>query len=949
MRARSAAFAGRRDTLSDLRRILSAARGGTGQCVVIEGPTGIGKSRLLQVMAAEARTLGMTAATGRATELDRVAPLSTLLSALRRGGLDGVDSTTLGGQGNDRFWLVDRMRELIESHVRTRPLLIALDDVQWADELTMLALRIMVPELAGEPVCWLFARRTRTSLSTADTTIDWLVMEGATRIELGPLPDSAVAELCADLLGMEPDAAALALAARGSGNPFLLQQLFTTLRDSGQLAVVSGSDTGRPGDLPSCFMDTVNLLLQDLSTGAHSLLEAGAVLNRPFTLHEAAGLLSRNPVGLLPIAKEAVQAGILTADGPELWFNHDLIRESVYGNLYEPIRIALHREAAELVKAEGRSPTEIAEHLIRGGGRDSDGQAALVLRDAVTQLAPSAPGTAADLILRMLDMLDEQDPARASLTAEAVRLLASVGRVTEARELGESALLGGLDPTTEAKLLLGLAESFKHAGQNAAVVEATGRALANGGVPDSVRAQLLAIRAHGLIYVGDITGADRAGDEAAILAEATGEHSAMVFGNVARSVAARERGDLDASIKWAQSAVQRADQAGGEARHRHPRLWLARALVTADRFDEADTIYGMGQRETARLGTAWSEPLWHFYRAELRSAQGLLTEAAAEAEHGLRVAEKLNTLQLSLPSLALLTQIAVHRGDLTAASRYLGRLERLTQEGVCAGPLALLWPLALYQDAIGESRAALETISPLVDALPKRPIFGEAPMVGPTLLKIAQRAGSKVSMGAVVSALQRMSDLNPTVPSMAGGAHHVLGLHTGDLEAFRSALRHYSASPRPLARAMALEDTALAEHAAGHQLTGAALMEEARSRYALAGARHHVGRVQNSLRAFGIRRKPDPEPQGPPESATATPLTLTQSELRVAQLVTEGLTNRAVAKQLFLSPHTVDSHLRHVFAKLGVNSRVELTRCFMARAQELEGTALAASASRRPA
>lgn len=815
MYCRSKAFIGREETLSGIRQLLLAASAGRGQCVVIEGPAGIGKTRLLQESASEADRLGMTKATAAATELDRVAPLSTLLSALQRGGLSGIDSTTLGGRGNDRFWLVDRLKELISAHARTRPIFIAVDDTHWADEFTMMALRTLVPDLSAEPVFWLFTLSPRGPLCPAASTIDWLITEGAHRIELGPLCGNAVAEFCAEALGANPDAAALALAARGSGNPFLLHQLFTTLRDTGQLAIVGGNGTVLPGDLPACFFDAVGLRLLGLSTDARGLLDIGAILDRPFTVHEAAGLFHRDAIGLLSTAKEAVQAGILAADGPKLWFIHDLIREAVYENLCEPVRIAMHREAASMAQAD--QVTTHGPQLRRGP-------------------PPKLPETWA---------------------------------------------------------------------------------------PDLVKAQLSAIRAHGLIYVRGTAGADQARAEAAMLAEITGEHSAMVFGNVARGVAARDQGDLEAAISWTRAAVETADREAVGGRLRHPRLWLARVLATADHFSEADAIYDAEMAKPPLRRTAWSDPLGHCYRAEMRLAQGLLAEAADEAEQGLRSADKLDALQLSLPSLALLLQVAVHRAELDSARRHALKFELVTVEAGITCPLDLLWPVALHQDAMGEPGLALKTVTPLIEALPKRPILAEAPMVGPTLVKIAQRAGSLASAEAVVSALQRLSDLNPGISSMAGGAQHAAGLYTGDLDTFRAALRHLASSPRPLALAGALEDTALAEHNAGNGQSAIAHLEEALALYMKAGARHHIARAQRALRGFD----PRPEPGMAPADAARHPV-LTQSELPVARLVTEGLTNREIASRLYLSPHTIDSHLRHIFSKFGVNNRVELTRHF---------------------
>jgi DNA-binding CsgD family transcriptional regulator len=830
--------------------------------VVIEGPTGIGKSHLLQAAVEEAQLLGMTAASCRATELDRVAPMSTLLSALRRGGLSGIDLATLGGHGNDHFWLVDRVRDLIEAHARKRPLYIAIDDIQWADEFTMMALGTLVPELSGTPIFWAFALSPRTSPCPATSTIDRLVTEGAHRIELGPLCDSAVAEFCAEALGAEPNAIAVGLAARASGNPFLLQLLFTTLRDSGQLAIVDGAGTVLPGGLPAAFLGAVALRLQDLSADARGLLDVGAILNRPFTVHEAAGLLSRCTVELLPIAREAIQAGLLTTDGPSLWFNHDLIREAVYGSLCEPIRIALCREAAaSMVKIEGQAPAGHSGYLTSGAAGEGGGRATRLLRDTTSQLA---------------------------------------GHRTRSRRGGAPAPSG--DATS-----------------------------------DSVRAQLMAIRSHGLIYAGDTAGADQAGAEAAMLAGVTGEYSAMVFGSVARGAAARDQGDIETAIKWTQAAVAAADQAEGGARLHHPRLWLARALATADRFDEADAIYAMGQGKASLPTTEWSNPLCHLYRAELRLAQGLLAEAAGEAEKGLESAERLRALQLSLPCLALLLQVAMHRGDLAAAGRYAAKLDQLTSGKV----LDLLWPMALYQDAIGEPKLALETAAPLIEALPKRPIFAEASIAGPALVKIAHRAGSRASADAISGALQRLARRNPAISSMAGAALYAAGLQTGDLAAFRLALGHFADSPRPLARAGALQDTAAAEYQAGNRRTAVNHLEEALSLYATAGARYHVATAQQALRDLDLRREPHPERSDP----AAYPR-LTQSELPVAQLVTEGLTNREIATRLYLSPHTVDSHLRHIFSKFGVNNRVELTRRFAHREDRETGSTLA---GRQPA
>src|SRR5262249_34458063 len=155
---------------------------------------------------------------------------------------------------------------------------------------------------------------------------------------------------------------------------------------------------------------------------------------------------------------------------------------------------------------EGRPAIEVAEHVMRSG-RTGDGDAVEFLRVAAAEAAGQAPGTAADLIVRALDMVDVHHEIRPHLAADAVGLLAAAGRLVEARDLGEAALDGRLDGSTEATVLLGLAEALKHAGQNRIAAEYAARALARPAVPQALRARLHAIEAHALLWSHDMGAA----------------------------------------------------------------------------------------------------------------------------------------------------------------------------------------------------------------------------------------------------------------------------------------------------------------------------------------------------------------------------------------------------------------------------------------------------------
>lgn len=912
---------GRQRPFSALRRALAATIAGSGDCLLIEGTPGIGKTRLLEALKEEALKRGTSLAAGSATQLDRVAPLSTLMTPLRP-ILRRHPSLPEVADAN-RLQQVESIREALEQHTREQPLVIVLDDVHWADEFSVLALRMLVPALASSPLLWLIARRPVAVRDEIQASIDSLVRDPHRRLELGPLSATAVAKLCTSVLGAEPDACLRALVQRCAGNPFVLEELLCRLQQTEKVRIIDGVavlEEGGPA-LPVDFLNAVDQRLCNLSPDAVRLLEAGAVFGRPFTLHEAAGLLQRPAASMMSATEEAIEFGNLVEDDVTLTFRHDLIREAVYQHLAPPVRAALHREAATVLSEEGRSAAEVAEHLIRSGDR-GDARVLEVLLDAVEQVAPTAPATAADLILKMLDLLQADECIRPDFIAKAVNLLATAGRIEEARELAEAALSAGLQGSCEAAVLLGLAEALKLTGQNEQVVALTTRALKGSDVPAATRAALRALQAHALLHCADLRTAGRVAVSAAELAEESNAYSALVLAKVAQSSVARAQGHLELSLEHAQEAVTIADSKGGDTRHRHPRLWLLSVLIALDRFTDAHSVYRLGRREAQQLGTAWSEPLWHYYHTMLRFGEGKLDDAAAEARAGVHVTEHLSALALGVPLLALLGRLELERGDIASARRHVQRAERLEQEGVSAGPETLVWTRALLEDAALESEIAVGTLAALYDSLDARPLLlTHDPSAGPQLMHIAKRAGAPELGKRVVVAAHELAKRNPQVPSLVAASAHTEGLLHDDVDALRHALALYRTSPRVLARAAALEDLAKAEDAAGDRHAATTLFDEALQDYERLGAERSSARVQRELRARGVRRKCWRRKW---KGFAAN--NLTESEWRVARLVAHGFTNREVADQLFLSPHTVDSHLRHSFTKLGVNSRVELTR-----------------------
>ncbi|GAA1738441.1 ATP-binding protein [Luedemannella helvata] len=920
---------GRDRERATLRRMIDATSSGAGGGLVITGQPGIGKTRLLADARAHARAKGLAVGSSEATEIDQVAPLSTLLTMLRRIGPVPLDLPRLDSHQGERFWYVERIAEALENYVAQRPLLLILDDAQWTDEFSVLALRSLVPAFTASPLCWLISRRPVPARTPVQDALDWLREQGSDEIVLGQLDERAVSQLCASVLGAHVDATVLALAERGAGNPFLIKHLLRTLQDTGQIVVSDGVATVVGDELPTGFYSAVDQRLRGLAPDTRRLLQAGAVLGRPFALHTAATLLGVRGGDLSTAAEEAVGAGLLAIDGDALVFGHDLIREAVYNGTSAPVRSAMHREAMALVHDAGGSPVETATHLIRSG-TPADRSSVDVLRQAAAEVADRAPGTAASLIVWALERLDPDDEAYVQLSADAVGLLASAGRLAEARAFGEAALRRGLDATTEATLLLGLAEALKHAGNNEAAVEYAARGLAAGSVPDAVRAQLYAVQAHALMYdMDDVAGVDRAGTQAYVLGGRAGEHAAAAYGLAARTLAAHVEGRLDDALAHARAAVEIAERFGGAARHRHPRIWLGVALTSHDLFAEADETYSVGRREADELGTAWSQPLWHYYHAVLLGLRGDLDEAQAEAEAGLRIADQLTARQLSVPLLGLLARLATVRDQLPAARDHIRDMQALLDDGVTAAPEDVAWTRAVFADADDDPSAALVALRSIVDRFPGRLLlFGNDPAAAPMLVRTARQTGERDVARATVAAAERLADAYPVIGSLAGAARHAAGLLRTDVRLLRDAVARLRDVPRPLALASALEDTAVAEYAAGSRSRAVDLLGQADEIARRHGATRVYQRLERRMQTFGAGTRGDAVASPAPMLAS-----LTRAEYEVARLVASGATNRQVAQQLFISPHTVDSHLRHIFGKLGINKRVELAR-LVARAED---------------
>jgi ATP/maltotriose-dependent transcriptional regulator MalT len=369
------------------------------------------------------------------------------------------------------------------------------------------------------------------------------------------------------------------------------------------------------------------------------------------------------------------------------------------------------------------------------------------------------------------------------------------------------------------------------------------------------------------------------------------------------------------ALAHAAAATELADAAGGAALHRHPRIWLANALTSLDRFDEAERTLHRGRREAERLGTGWARPLLHYYAAALLTLRGRLDEAVAEADAGVTVAEQVTAYQLTVPLLGMLTKLAVLRGELDQARWCLDRMTGLIGSGITAPPEDVAWPRAKLLIAEGSFDQAFALSTQVYE----RPtLVVQEPRAAATLVGLAVQVGDHGRAAAVVEATSRLARRNPGLHAAAGAAAHAAGVLHRDPRQLCAAVTEFRQAGRPLALASALEDSALLGRDHTDQSAVRAWYDEAMELFTASGAHGARRQLQDGLGAW---RGAAPAPVE--EAAPCLP-PLSPAERAVALLVGQGLTNIVVGRRLHLSPHTVDSHLRKIFRKLDLHSRVEL-------------------------
>ena len=922
------------------------------------GEPGIGKTRLLGEMAARADAQGHLVLAGSASELERELPFWIFVDALdeylealeprRRGGLDeelladlaAVFPSLADGaepaKGDQRYRVHRGMRLLLEELAATKPLVLLLDDVHWADPASAELLGSLLRRPPAAAVLLGVAVRPRQVPDALAGTLARAQSGGALeRIELAGLSQDEAREL---LGAAVPAKAAASLYAESSGNPFYLQQLARS-----PLADRHGD--GRPDvamagvEVPQAVAAALTGELALLAEEHRRVLEGAAVAGDPFEPELAAAAAGVTEEAALAALDELLARDLVrhTEVPRRFRFRHPLVRGAVYEAAPGGWRLTAHERAAAAL-AERGAPVGARAHHVERSARHGDMEAVALLTEAGQAALGRAPASAERLFEAALRILPAASPVEQRATL--LDLLAAARSTTGWFEaayaaVSERAKLTPSAPLAERLRLTTVMAALENLiGRNEQAHARLQQALDD--LPDQSTPEAAALMAEiGIdaffrMDYGGMCEFARRGLEAArplgnaeVAATAAG---VLAFGTV-----------LDGAFDETPAAIAEAaalvDPMSEEqlARSRRAINNLACAELYFERYADAERHSDRSLAMAAATGQGQFLPLL-FWGSIIRTARGRLREAAELEEFALEVARVSGLAPALVWNLGaqVLTQTAI--GD-TEAALAAGE-EAMAAIGAQGPTFPAMWMRVVYGGALleaGDGAGAADAIHEGGggEDLPLMPV-GFRPLVFEQLTRAALLRGSRAEAvqaadrAAVCMAQQDMLRL-PRVFARRAAAQ--IALADGD---------HADAASRALdAAAAASEVGAPIEEALARMLAGRALAadgerDRAATEFTSAGAIYEscgaLPRRDGADRELGKlgRRVHRRTKRGKLDGTGIEQLT--ERELEVARLVVDRKTNSQIAAELFLSPKTVETHIRHLFQKLEVSSRVEVAR-----------------------
>ncbi|WP_329240598.1 AAA family ATPase [Streptomyces sp. NBC_01478] len=907
---------------SALHVVHRAKRSGQGGIILITGEAGIGKTAVLDTVRAEAASAGFVVGMSKADEVDHVSPGMPLLLALRSGRTPLASSKAFDDVNtlvDQPLLLIDRVCALLEEVASCSPVFIAIDDIQWIDRLSRLALRVLPARLSGLPVVWAFTARDRSSGLAEELSgghFDGVPVE---KLVLGPLGLTDLLEVARDWLGHIPADGTRRMLEGVAGTPFLAVQILE--------GIARARARGENEDqVPAEFVAGVRRHLTVLPATAAELVRLAAVLGRPLTFEDALGLLpDQPPATVSDLIDSVTSSGLFVSHGSLIAFRHDLVRETVYADLSDATRRRMHQRCARYLIHAGHSALSAAPHAA-AGGRSADDTSVAILRAAADEALASMPDTAADLIVSALALTGPDQPGYWDVGIRCVDILSRAQRSAQAVHVADS-LLRKAPPTEEAaRIEVFAARALWLTGR---LTESVGRidtVLSAEQVSAPLQARLRASRALAITRSETAERARAEAEAALALAQEAGDRAALEVSHLALAELAKNSGHHAQSL-----AHFRELRAIAGAEYLPAEILVLQLL---DRYTEARSLLDAARQESGSQAEAVLPSMLHAQMWQ-DFCEGRLEETGADATALVTLGSELGNHVYELDAVSLLSTLELYRGDVVRARALLTPYLTHTDVDDDVRSPGLILMQGWLAAAEGDVAQALAVLGPLLYAARDgrtwwpwwpgwMPMFARMALAGGDA-RFAEEAAAIAGEGAA---------RNPGVTTFEGLALHTRGLVHQDRQMLQKAADILKAVPRPTARAAVADDLGRALLAEGHREEGIAHLDRAWQLYHDIGIRTSMLSVQEVLRGAGVRRAQWATGAARPASGWQA---LTRAELAVTRLIGSGLTNRAVADDLGLSPNTIGTHVRSIFVKLGIHSRVQLANALHRRDAELSG------------
>jgi ATP/maltotriose-dependent transcriptional regulator MalT len=962
MAAQTEPLVGRTDEMSLLDRLLDELEGRSSAAVELVGEPGIGKTRMLAELAARADAKRQLVLSGSASELERDLPFSVFVDALdeylrslQPARLESLDedvrtelahvfpSLTALATGreialqHERYRSHRAVRALLEQLAHVQPLVLVLDDLHWADSASAELVAALLRRPPAEPVLLALAVRPRQVPERLSAALGRAHRSRLlTRIELGALSVEESRELLGDSVG---GADADALYEESGGNPFYLEQLARSLDRASGPAVADDDASLASMGVPSSVAAALSEELALLSDPTRRALEGAAVAGDPFEPELAGAACEASEAAVMEAVDELLQVDLLRpTDAPRRFrFRHPLVRRAVYEATPVGWRLGAHERCAAALAARGASAAARAHHVERSA-REGDLDTVAVLREAGEQSVRLAPASAAHWFGEALRLLPESATGheRVELLFARSGALTAVGRFEDSH----GALLEALALVPEdahalrARLERACAavESLlgRHEEANARLAGSL-ESLPDQGSPQAVA--LMIDLAQNAIWRARYAEMQGSVERAVRAARALGDAllTAAALAGLALAESMRGRPDRAEAARSEADALVASLSDDELARHVQASALLGGVELYLDRYAEADAH--ANRALTVARSTGQGEHVLVLIQTigAVSRQRGQLAEAAEILDGGIEAARVLGNTHALVWGLSSRSSTALRAGDVElalAAAQESVDLCRDAGGSFHSAEAAADLAAALLETGQPErsvelllSAAGGEELS-LIAGSP-RCRYLEVLVRG--RLALGDRAGARRAAGHAGDWASRVG--LPMAAVWAGRAAAAVDLDAGDAtraaeQALTSAsLADETGAPVEAALSRVVAGRALAE--AGDGERAVAELQHAAGELEARGAMRYRDEAERELRKLGrhvYRRTRPGKHDGPGVES------LTARELQLARLVVDRKTNPQIAAELFLSQKTVETHLRNIFRKVGVSSRVELAR-----------------------